>query len=63
MEKLFKSAIKHGKRTPVTTLFVQNGFRIAMTDFNDVIFEKGDTKVNAHFDLNSNLKSVVVLQK
>jgi len=34
-----------------------------MTDFDDVVFEKDDIKVNAHFDLNSNLKSVMVLQK
>jgi len=63
MDKLFKSAIKSSKRTPVTTLFVQNGFKIAMTDFDDVVFEKDDIKVNAHFDLNSNLKSVMILPK
>lgn len=63
MEKLFKLAEKNSKRTPVTTLFIQNGFKIAMTDFDDVVFEKGDVRVNAHFDLNSNLKSVMVLPK
>ena len=63
METLFKSAIKSSKRTPVTSLFVQNGFKIAMTDFDDVVFEKNDIKVGAHFDLNSDLKSVVLLTK
>jgi len=61
MEKLFKSAIKSSKRTPVTTLFVQHGFKIAMTDFDDVVFEREDIKVRAHFDFDSTLKSVRVI--
>ncbi|KGY12811.1 hypothetical protein NM22_08845 [Vibrio tubiashii] len=63
METLFKSAIESSKRTSVTTLFAQHGFKIAMTDFDDVVFEKDNIKVCAHFDFDSNLTSVQVLPK
>ncbi|EOY4517368.1 hypothetical protein ABMX68_21780 [Vibrio vulnificus] len=63
MDKLFESAIARSKRTPVTTLFARNGFRISMTDFDQVVFEKDDVKVSARFDLKSNLESVRVLPK
>jgi len=63
MDNLFKSAAESNKRTPVTTLFVKNGFKISMTDFDHVIFVRDNVKVSTHFDLKSNLESVRVLQK
>lgn len=61
MDKLLTSAFKSKKRTPVTTLFAQNGFRITMTDFDNVTFERGDIKLSAQFDMSSNLESVNII--
>ncbi|TOH87976.1 hypothetical protein CGI70_24300 [Vibrio parahaemolyticus] len=47
----------------VTGLFAKNGFKIAMTDFDDVTFEREGVQVNVHFDTASNAESVSVLSK
>ncbi|TOG76665.1 hypothetical protein CGG93_24425 [Vibrio parahaemolyticus] len=47
----------------VTGLFAKNGFKIAMTDFDDVTFEREGVQVNVHFDMASNAESVSVLSK
>ncbi|MDL1992136.1 hypothetical protein, partial [Vibrio parahaemolyticus] len=41
----------------------KNGFKIAMTDFDDVTFEREGVQVNVHFDTASNAESVSVLSK
>ncbi|NVD09019.1 hypothetical protein FCU94_19405 [Vibrio sp. JPW-9-11-11] len=61
MEKLFSSALKIQQRTRVTSLFARNGYKIAMTDFDDMVFEKSGTKINVHFDRASNAESISVL--
>jgi hypothetical protein len=38
-----------------------NGFKMAKRDFDEVVFERGDLKVNAHFDLKSNLQLTMVM--
>ncbi|ELB2784581.1 hypothetical protein QNE30_004511, partial [Vibrio alginolyticus] len=49
------------QRTMVTGFFARNGFKIAMTDFDDVTFEREGVQVNVHFDLQSNAESASVL--
>lgn len=63
MDKLLASALKIKQRTMVTGLFAKNGFKIAMTDFDDVTFEREGVQVNVHFDMASNAESVSVLSK
>ncbi len=62
MDKLLSSALKIQQRTRVTSLFARNGYKIAMTDFDDVVFEKAGTQVNVHFDRASNAESISVLE-
>lgn len=40
MDKLLTSALQIRQRTKVTSLFADNGYKIAMTDFDDVVFER-----------------------
>ncbi|EJN8557317.1 hypothetical protein NR080_000157 [Vibrio alginolyticus] len=61
MDKLLASALEIKQRTMVTGFFARNGFKIAMTDFDDVTFEREGVQVNVHFDLQSNAESVSVL--
>ncbi|HHF3182539.1 TPA: hypothetical protein ACPJ1Q_001742 [Vibrio alginolyticus] len=61
MDKLLASALEIKQRTMVTGFFARNGFKIAMTDFDDVTFEREGVQVNVHFDLQSNAKSASVL--
>ncbi|MBR9874182.1 hypothetical protein L3V31_16660 [Vibrio sp. J1-1] len=63
MDKLLASALQIKQRTMVTGLFARNGFKIAMTDFDDVTFERGGIQVNVHFDLNANAESANILTK
>ncbi|TOE16162.1 hypothetical protein CGH02_19850 [Vibrio parahaemolyticus] len=63
MDKLLASALEIKQRTMVTGLFAKNGFKIAMTDFDDVTFEREGVQVNVHFDMASNAESVSVLSK
>ncbi|WMN90239.1 hypothetical protein NI382_19420 [Vibrio parahaemolyticus] len=63
MDKLLASALQIKQRTMVTGLFARNGFKIAMTDFDDVTFEREGVQVNVHFDINSNAESANVLTK
>ncbi len=60
MDKLLESALKIKQRTMVTGLFARNGFKIAMTDFDDVTFEKEDIRVDVHFDMDSNAESASI---
>ncbi|MCA0937561.1 hypothetical protein LCL85_18635 [Vibrio alginolyticus] len=60
MDKLLESALKIKQRTMVTGLFARNGFKIAMTDFDDVTFEREGVQVDVHFDLDSNAESASV---
>ncbi len=60
MDKLLESALKLKKRTTVTGLFASNGFKIAMTDFDDMTFERQGIHVDVHFDLDSNVESASV---
>lgn len=61
MDKLLESALEIKQRTMVTGFFARNGFKIAMTDFDDVTFEREGVQVNVHFDLQSNAESASVL--
>jgi hypothetical protein len=61
MDKLLTSALEIGQRTQVTSLFASKGFKIAMTDFDDVVFERAGIRVNVHFDRASNAQSVSIL--
>ncbi|MDF5010259.1 hypothetical protein P3596_25865, partial [Vibrio parahaemolyticus] len=54
-------ALEIKQRTMVTGFFARNGFKIAMTDFDDVTFEREGVQVNVHFDLQSNAESASVL--
>ncbi|UPQ90046.1 hypothetical protein [Vibrio sinaloensis] len=60
MKKLFSSALKIQQRTKVTSLFARNGYKIARTDFDEMVFEKSGTLVNVHFDRASNADSISV---
>ncbi len=60
MEKLLESALKLKQRTMVTGLFARNGFKIAMTDFDDVTFEREGVQVDVHFDMDANAESASV---
>ncbi len=44
-----------------TSLFAKNGFKIAVTDFDDVTFERETVLVNVRFDASSNVESISVL--
>ncbi len=61
MDKLLASALEIKQRTMVTGFFARNGFKIAMTDFDDVTFEREGVQINVHFDLQSNAESASVL--
>ncbi|WAG28155.1 hypothetical protein EEA47_17495 [Vibrio alginolyticus] len=61
MDKLLASALEIKQRTMVTGFFARNGFKIAMTDFDHVTFEREGVQVNVHFDLQSNAESASVL--
>ncbi|WP_319534118.1 hypothetical protein [uncultured Vibrio sp.] len=61
MDKLLESALQIKQRTMVTGFFARNGFKIAMTDFDDVTFEREGVQVNVHFDMESNAESADVL--
>lgn len=61
MDKLLASALEIKQRTMVTGFFARNGFKIAMTDFDDVTFEREGVQVNVHFDLQSNAETASVL--
>jgi len=63
MDKLLASALEIKQRTMVTGFFARNGFKIAMTDFDDVTFEREGVQVNVHFDLQSNAESASILSK
>lgn len=63
MDKLLASALEIKQRTMVTGFFARNGFKIAMTDFDDVTFERDGVQVNVHFDLQSNAESASVLSQ
>ncbi len=60
MEKLLESALKIKQRTMVTGLFASNGFKIAMTDFDDMTFEREGVHVDVHFDMDSNIESASI---
>ncbi len=60
MEELLASALEIKQRTMVTGLFARNGFKIAMTDFDDVTFEREGILVDVHFDMKSNAQSASV---
>ncbi|WP_117232736.1 hypothetical protein [Vibrio maerlii] len=61
LNTLFYSAMETKNRTKVTNIFVQNGFKIARTDFDDVVFENKDTQVLVEFDRQSNAQSISVV--
>ncbi|NVC95728.1 hypothetical protein FC650_19300 [Vibrio natriegens] len=63
MDKLLESALEIKQRTMVTGFFARNGFKIAMTDFDDVTFEREGVQVNVHFDMESNAESADVLNQ
>ncbi|WP_319534117.1 hypothetical protein [uncultured Vibrio sp.] len=63
MDELLVSALQIKQRTMVTGLFARNGFKIAMTDFDDVTFEREGVQVNVHFDMESNAESADILTK
>ncbi|WP_100754425.1 hypothetical protein [Vibrio salilacus] len=61
MDELFTLALKVRQRTQVTSLFAGKGYKIAMTDFDDVIFEKAGSLVHVHFDRTSYAESISLL--
>ncbi|UFN71092.1 hypothetical protein LN249_19815 [Vibrio alginolyticus] len=63
MDKLLASALEIKQRNMVTGFFARNGFKIAMTDFDDVTFEREGVQVNVHFDLQSNAESASILSQ
>ncbi|EOX4430036.1 hypothetical protein ACLVXC_004202 [Vibrio alginolyticus] len=63
MDKLLTSALQLKQRTMVTGFFARNGFKITMTDFDDMTFEREGVQVNVHFDLNSNAESASIRSK
>jgi hypothetical protein len=63
MDKLLESALQIKQRTMVTGLFARNGFKIAMTDLDDVTFEREGVQVNVHFDMDSNAESADILTR
>ncbi|UYI49681.1 hypothetical protein OFO16_16805 [Vibrio natriegens] len=63
MDKLLESALEIKQRTMVTGFFARNGFKIAMTDFDDVTFEREGVQVNIHFDMESNAESADILNQ
>lgn len=63
MDKLLASALQIKQRTMVTGFFARNGFKITMTDFDDMTFEREGVQVNVHFDLNSNAESASIRSK
>jgi hypothetical protein len=63
MDKLLDSALQIKQRTMVTGFFARNGFKIAMTDFDDVTFEREGVQVNVHFDMDSNAESADILTR
>ncbi|WMN90238.1 hypothetical protein NI382_19415 [Vibrio parahaemolyticus] len=63
MDKLLESALEIKQRTMVTGFFARNGFKIAMTDFDDVTFEREGVQVNVHFDMESNAESADILNQ
>ncbi len=60
MEKLLESALRIKQRTIVTGFFASNGFKIAMTDFDDMTFEREGVHVDVHFDMDSNVESALI---
>ncbi|KOO04473.1 hypothetical protein [Vibrio nereis] len=62
MDKLLSSALEVQQRTRVTSLFASKGYKIAMTDFDDVVFEKAGVQINVHFDRAANAQSISVLE-
>ncbi|MDV6250151.1 hypothetical protein [Vibrio sp. EA2] len=63
MDKLLESALEIKQRTMVTGFFARNGFKIAMTDFDDMTFEREGVQVNVHFDMQSNVESADILNQ
>ncbi|MCF7483339.1 hypothetical protein L3V31_16655 [Vibrio sp. J1-1] len=61
MDKLVESVLQIKQRTMVTGFFARNGFKIAMTDFDDMTFEREGVQVNVHFNMESNAESADVL--
>jgi len=63
MDKLLASALQIKQRTMVTGFFARNGFKITMTDFDDMTFEREGVQVSVHFDLESNAESASIRSK
>ncbi|MGR5239112.1 hypothetical protein [Vibrio alfacsensis] len=63
MERILTSAMEIKKRTQITSLFASKGFKIVMTDFDRMTFERANTKVNIRYDLSSNVESIHILQQ
>ncbi len=61
LNTLFYSVMETKNRTLVTNIFVQNGYKIAKTDFDDVVFENDDTQIQVQFDRESNAQAISVL--
>ncbi|NLS12960.1 hypothetical protein HGP28_08660 [Vibrio sp. SM6] len=63
MENLITSAMEIRNRTLVTSLLSDRGFKITMTDFDDMSFEGTESHINVHYDLFSNVESITVVPK
>ncbi len=61
LNTLLYSVRETKNRTLVTNIFVQNGYKIAKTDFDDVVFENDDTQIQVQFDRESNAQAISVL--
>lgn len=60
MDKLLTSAFHAKRRTEVTSLFASEGYKIAMTDFDDVIFERASVQVHCHFDRSASIETISI---
>ncbi len=61
MDELFTSIFALKKRTEVTSLFAQKGFKIRYTDFDKVIFEQEDLQVEVSFNSQSHVQTVYIV--
>ncbi len=60
MDELFKPIFSIKKRTEVTSLFAQRGFKIRYTDFDKVVFEQDEIQVEVSFNSQSHIEAIYI---
>ncbi len=61
MEELYKSIFTLKNRTDITSMFAREGFTIAYTDFDKVVFEREETQVEIGFNSISHVQAVYIV--